>query len=472
MIFMLKNGMKWGSLIIVLFSHLALYAVRFSDVAKANCQQMDVKAGTVTLIFATDSNHFAVPKDSILKVYVSGSINDMQDMSDGYQLDQYSEDSCFYRTFTCAELSQPGNSGQPEFVFFVLMRDSSGANYYAYDQRKTQIDSCLLIYNGIPYTMILMPCGADYFTTDRAELAHRVAQAREIRPLADFNLNDSVDQHRISNFRLTPGTKNLYRSYHPFYPSNPQYDTEMQRLHWIGELAEKAKVGSDICLTGDMTYAAGQKVYFQGDSVEITIPGYYQQMIDSGHVLYVGGKAGATPSVAQCYYHSEDSMLARWIGEIIQFINDEQHPVPMLTHCAIGADRTGMICAIFAALCGADWAAISADYSETGNMKIQTYRHPNRLRYGLQRMTGLDPATCNSAQLEAAIRYHLVERMQVVTNEQIDSTVIRLTQLTPAAVESVCSQQRTGKRYDLLGREVDATHCGLTIEDGALILRP
>lgn len=450
----------------LLFVCLPGSAIRFSAEAKRNCQLMDSVAGTVTLIFATDSNHFSLPADSISGVWVSGSICNLEDSMPGYRLDQWSEDSCFYHTFTCAELEKPGNSGQPEFCFYVLKSDFADKNLYGYDLRNVKMDDRLLCYNGIPYIMILLPCGASYFTTDLDELGARCEEAKVIRPLADFDLSNPVDQHQIANFRRVPATTNLYRSYHPYYPSVPKYDTEQQRLYWVAELGRQAGIRSDISLTGNLESREGQWYICGGDSFEIVIPDYQRALIDSGNICYVGQQLGRNPSVVDCYYRSDEIFLAQYIKEVVEFMADSAHPMPTQIHCAIGADRTGMICAVIATLCGADWQSVVADYEETGNMKIQTYRHANRLRYAMTRMTGVDPDRCTSAQLAAAIRSHLVDTMAVLTHDQIDRMVARLQTSNPTSVEQNNVDRYSDRCYDALGRSADQNSRGLIICNG------
>lgn len=457
---------KYFFLFLLLLASLPGSAIRFSAEAKRNCQQMDSVAGTVTLIFATDSLHFSLAPDSILGVWVSGSICNLEDSMPGYRLDQWSEDSCFYHTFTCAELEKPGNSGQPEFCFYVLKSDSTDKNMYGYDLRRVKMDDHLLCYNGIPYIMILMPCGASYFTTDMDELRARCEEAKVIRPLADFDLLNPIEQHQISNFRQVPGTVNLYRSYHPYYPSNPKYDTEQQRLYWVAELARQAGIRSDISLTGNLENSEGQWYVCGGDSFEIVIPDYQRALIDRGNVCYVGQALGRNPSVVDCYYRSDEIFLAQYIKEVVEFIADSTHPMPMQIHCAIGADRTGMICAVIATLCGADWQSVVADYEETGNMKIQVYRHANRLRYALTRMTGVDPDRCTSAQLAAAIRSHLVDAVGVLTHSQIDQMISRLVSSNSTSVATIEADKDSDNCYDALGRPVNRDSKGLIICSG------
>lgn len=457
-------------LLILLLCNLSAWAVRFPQQAIRDCYMVDSVNHTVTIIFAPDSipmcSYDSIPlstfSDSIKYVSIYGPMTDYTYRRPAYYLDERGEDGSYYHTFTYEEVERPGNSGQPEFTFIIDMKDDSTYFYIWPDTvGENAVDKRLMFYNGIPCVMLTMPGGIPYLSTDRDELYQRSLIAREIRPLSDYNFADSVDQYRIANFRPVPGAVGFYRSYHPFYPSM-YHETEEQRLYWVGELGGQLGIKSDICLTGNMESHAGQYYHYEEDSFLITIPPFYQAIIDSSRVCYVGGGGGL--SVAECYYRTESPLVAQWLAEMVRFINDTIHPMPMLIHCAIGADRTGMFCAIIESLCGQDWSTIVADYMATGDMRVQTYRHPNRLRYGLIRMTGLDPATCTSAQLTAAIRHHLVETTDVLTHEEIDWMVQRLTTSAPAGLESInasiCSQEETC--YDLWGRR-------MTMQQGVVI---
>lgn len=438
----------------------------FPDSAIRNCQLVDCDARTVTLIFAPERIEMPFPADSIKEVYVYGSITEYGDWWPGYQLDHINEQGCYYHTFSYDELSRPGNSGQPEFLFLVALTDDSTAYAIVPDTIGPHaIDRRRIFVNNETWVLITYPDGAEYFTTDLDELYARCQEAQCVRPLMDYNLTDSIDQHRICNFRLTPGTRNLYRSYHPYYPDKPQYDTEIERLYWVAELARQVGIRSDITLSSNKVSKVGEKIATYGDdTIVVSIPDYHQTLIENGDILYVGAATGSVPSSGQCYYHSEDVYFAAWMKEVVEFIIDTIHPMPIQMHCALGADRTGMFCATIAALCGADWQTIMADYQETGNMKIQTYRHPNRLRYAMQRLTGLDPDRCTTAQLSAAIRAHFVT-MGVLTDEQMDRMVARLNEtVVPTAIPSVSVQQNSDS-YDILGRSVYPER-GILIRNG------
>jgi len=445
---------------------MSVGAVRFSDEAKRNNQWADSVNRTLTLVFCIDTAHYDIPYDSIRALYAWGSMSEYKDAVASCRMTDFSEDSCFYITFTYDEIARPGDSGQPEFEFYLELIDSTTWYVTPDTVGPCSVDRRLLFYNGITPVLIVLPDGPEYMTTNLDTLYARSLVARAIKPLKDYDLTDSADQHKISNFRLTAGTTNLYRSYHPYYPSLAKRDTEAERLHWVSEMASQAGVRSAISLTGSLAYLEGQSYVCAGDTYTIAIPPYYQSMTDSGNVCNINISSNV------CYYHPDEAGFAQCMQQLVTFMIDERHPMPMQIHCAIGADRTGVVCAVVSALCGADWPSIMRDYAATSDMMVQTYRHPNRIRYVFRKMTGLNPDQCTSDELAAAIRSHLVNRMRVLSNEQIDRMVTRLTSSTPTSVLETGSSPRGVNSYDLLGREVDKTYRGLVIEGGALIWRP
>lgn len=433
-------------------------AITFPEKAKNNFQLADSVNKTITLILPVDRAHCPIPSDSIRAVYTWGTVSEFKDSVSSCRVTDFSEDSCYYKVYSYSEIARPGDSGQPEFGFEVVVDDTTDYLFTPDKDGPTACDTALLCYSSYNLVMALLPGGPDYMTTDRNELLSRQNEAREIRPIIDYDLTDSIDQHRISNFRPVSGTCGLYRSYHPYYPTQRKMDSEAERVHWAGELGQQAGVRSVLCLTSDLSRYADST--YVCDSVEyvISIPEYYRAAMDSGHVAYVGASA------TQCYFHTGEARFAGYMRDVVQFIADTVHPLPMQVHCAIGADRTGVICAVISVLCGASWQDIQENYRATSDMKVRTYRHPNRIRYALQQLTGLNPDHSTIPQLAAAIRYHLVDEMQVLTNAEIDAMVSRLTEGVHTGISSVNIFVDTPcKVYDLLGRKVESTTPGVQI---------
>lgn len=441
-----------------LFGSLSAMAITFSEQAKANNQLADSVNQTLTLIFPIDTAHYNIPKDSIAAVYVWGSASDYKNAIAACKMTDFSEDSCYYKTYTYEDIARPGDSGQPEFEFYTQLTNGDVVYYTPDMMRHPAYDEPLMFYNSVTPVLVLLPGGPDYLQTNLDELRERGEVAREQRALSDYDLTDSIDQYRISNFRRVPGTYNLYRSYHPYYPSIRNHDTEVERLQWVAILAEEVGIKSDICLTGDLSNRVGETFVCAGDTHVITIPTYLQTIMEEGHTCYIEA------STSQCYYYTDGDRFAEYIQRVVQFIADENTPLPIQIHCALGADRTGVVCAVLSALCGADWESIAEDYYATTYMRLQMYRHPNRLIYALQRMTGLRADKCTNLQLVAAIRHHLVNEKQVLTDEQINRMVQRLTLPIQTSLESVNIDVENNIYYDILGRPVTSDYSGVIIK--------
>lgn len=435
--------------------------VTFSTTEKNNCYKLDTLNEQITFIFSTSSKRFNIAKSDVSKVYVYGSISVWSKEDEGYRLGNYSSDGCFYRTLSFREVERVGNCGLPEFMFHVLKTDGSSYDVRSHSSWEGGIDSRLVFDNKM---VVSMPW------EDMDEIAERWQYAKYVKPLAEWDLTDSLEQARISNFRRVPGTQHLYRSYHPFDPTRAKYDTEVQRLNYVRHFAEQFGIQSDIALSGDMTSHAGSTYSCGGNTYTITIPAYYQSIIANNNVLYVGTQNGHTPDFNNAIYYSDGERFAQWIKETVEFIIDDAHPVPFQIHCALGADRTGAFCATIASLCDANWEDISYDYYRTSELRVEEYRHPNTIRYCLRHMCGVDPATDPS--FNEAVKQHFIQGGWL-TAEQIAALKAKLnSQDKPTAIEyqitddplsgtkkviknGVLYIERNGKIFDARGSRVE-----------------
>ena len=410
----------------------------FATKDKNNCYFIDADKQEITFIFSTSDKRFNINRSDIRKVYVYGSITAWENAEEAYRLNGYSDDGCYFRTFPLSAVEAVGNSGQPEFLFHVIKSDGTDFTTKSSSSWQGGIDYRLLFKNGGGENMIVA-----FPDDDLDEIYARNLEAQDVRPLAQWDLTKEEQQCQISNFRCVPATKHLYRSYHPFDPSRPEYDTEERRLYWVAENAQKAGIACDIALSGDMTSHAGQNYSCGGHTYQITIPAYYQTIIANNRVLYVGTANGHTPSYNHAIFHSDGERFAQWIQETVQFILADEHPVPFQIHCALGSDRTGAFCAVIASLCGAEWEAIAADYEATSNLKVNEYRHRNCIRYCLRHLCGVDPAT--DTHFNEAVAAHFVNGGWLTT-EQIELLKAKLNPGGSTDIESVGQAEKTGKR--------------------------
>lgn len=434
--------------------------INFDYTEKNNCQKLDTTAELVTLIFSTSSRRFNVNMDDIERIYVNGSISMWNSSDPKYILPVRSSDGCFFGTFRIRDLQRRGNSGQPEFVYRVVKKDGSDYTCRAYSEWESGIDERLIFENNGQNMLILFP------GDDLTEIAKRKEVAKYIKPLSEFCLYDSTDIAHLTNFRRVPATKHLYRSYHPYKPDRAQYDTEHERMVRLAQLGAQYGIHSDIALSGNETGKAGNKYTCGGIEYTITIPTYYQPIINNNDVLYVGTANGHTPDYISAVFRTNDTLFGQWMQEVVRFIGDDAHPAPFQIHCSLGADRTGAFSATLAALCGASWEEIAADYHQTSNLQIQEYRHPNCVRYELYLLTGewpenFTPTNKAGLTLGEAVAKHFIDE-GYLTQEEIDRAVKKLTESLPTAIESLTTDFQSTKyltsegvrigKYDLLGR--------------------
>ncbi|MCQ2310354.1 MAG: tyrosine-protein phosphatase [Paludibacteraceae bacterium] len=391
----------------------------FSTEEKNRCYAISPKDSTVTFIFSTSNKRFNIPESDITRVYVYGSITMWSEKNEPYRLNRLSDDGCLYRTLPFSMLDKIGSSGQPEFIFWVQKKDGSEFAAHHNAGWGDYFDKRYLFVNNSENMVVAMP------GDDINEIYERCLYAQHTATLSDFNFSSTSDQLRIANFRRVPGTRNLYRSYHPYSPSHQQYETEERRLHYVAKCAEKAGIRSDIALSGDETKSVGKTYTCGGKQYTVTMPDYYQKIIDNGNVLYVGTRNGHTPDFNTALYESDGARFAEWIQEVVEFILDDAHPVPFEIHCAIGADRTGAFSETLGALCDATWDELARDYSATSEMRIQEYRHINMMRKCIKNMCGVDPAT--NPSFNEAVKRHFIEG-GYLRQSQIDSLKLKLNQ--------------------------------------------
>lgn len=352
----------------LLFCSTLAFALTPTEAEKKRCYIENATDSTITFLYPMGTGYFSQGTYSALYVY--GSMNGWgQDARYKMELDAAS--NCYFVTLKWDVMNIPGNSGHPEFKFY---RNGSWVD------NPSWMDTQYRFAGG---NLIVV-----FSYENMAEVQAQSAFAKVVRPLSSFDLTDSVDQHKISNFRRVPGTTCLYRSYHPYHAYRAQYDTEHMRLTWIDSLATRAGIQNDICLSEN---ESGKMNSYTCGGVKYTekIPAYYQNIIANNGVLYVGTQNGKTPSYNDVYFNSTGKLFGQWVAEVVDFIIDPAHPGPFQIHCALGTDRTGVFSATLAALCGATWQEVSDDYQYTNNMQIEEYRDKGILAYSFRKMCGV-----------------------------------------------------------------------------------
>ena len=285
----------------------------------------------------------------------------------------------------------PGNTGFPEFRFFGL---SSKSNTLLIDKpsfKKYSFNENRLIFK----------------TAEGMEEINRLnTQLVFKKSLSDFDLNCPACRADISNVRLVPGTKCLFRGYNPFKRSKSEFDTEDERLSLVQKAYEIYGIRSDITLNG-----------YEGASVAAgeSMPDVIKNIEKEDNRLCVNIDYNLV------YFHPDAVDFSCAMRNIALFIIS--HPGPFYIHCRLGSDRTGVTCAVLAALCGASWKEIAYDYERTSNMGIAEYRNRRLLQYSLTKMLGRNPA--DSKDLAYLVQSYFIKE-NILTMAEIKSLIDKL----------------------------------------------
>lgn len=298
-------------------------------------------------------------------VYVSGSFNGWTNTADSSwkMKRKVSRNSVYFELQKPArEVMVPGNTGYPEFRFYGLSPETSHfltekqiCDEFSFEKNKLILQS----------------------KDEISDIADAKSAFEAEKKLSDFDPECPACRAEISNVRLVPGTKSLYRGYNPFKRSRGELDTEDLRIALVQKAFEVFGIKSDITLNG----YEGANVLF-GESV----PEVIKEIEKENNRLCINIDYNLV------YFHSDAFDFSDALRKIGLFMIE--HPAPFYIHCRLGSDRTGVISAVFAALCGASWDDIARDYEKTSNMGIGEYRNRRLLQYSLEKMIGKNPAHC------------------------------------------------------------------------------
>lgn len=386
----------------------------------------DEEEGTITFMY--DPATWGETKDNVKSLVVVGSFTATYDPktkkwvenTDDFTLSWNNEFGVFSLTVPREKVMRPGYSGQPEYKFYK--------NGRAEDSYPSTMPEKYIFGSSTKPMMILFKSDGE----DRlSELENNKKQASTLKKLSDFNTSSDEDLHKIANFRQIPRATAVYRSYHPFYPTNEKTETEQLRIESVQKFATAVGIKSDINLCNDRTPKQGNTItYYNGTVYTVAIPEYYNKIIQNNSVLYMGdaedGRTGNgyIPNAKLVYYHSHSEIFGQWVKQLIGFINDSNNSAPFQIHCEIGVDRTGVFCAVLAGLCGATWQEIQADFVSSNNMGIGEFRDGRMLKYSFENMLGVSDISAVNIKNEL---YKHFTNGGYVTTAELDAAVKKLT---------------------------------------------
>ena len=351
--------------------------------------------------------------EEVRSAYVCGSFTGWIELSD-FCMKNSPSLSLHYLAVPFEKLRETGNSGHPEYKFCIngLYVSLAGKDFILSPYVFPSFDKNLMvIFNG----------------ENLEEIEKQNLLAGTVKSLADFDLSSRSGQEEISNFRLVPGTKKLFRSFHPFYSTGGRcsiFETEKKRIEIAQKLAVEAEIKSDINLTDDYTLFAGNEInWYDGTCSKVEIPQFYQRIIDSKSVCNVKSASGITPSYEYVYMNPRNPLFSEWMRLIVEFIIDDAHEAPFMIHCAIGTDRTGVFSAILGAVCGADWNEVSCDYEKTNRLGILEFRSRTMLAKSFQRLLGVEDVSKIKSLKAALWKYFTSETFEgepILTKNQLE----------------------------------------------------
>ncbi len=280
------------------------------------------------------------------------------------------------------KIKVPGNSGQPEFRFIINGQHPLDAQhdlplkYKFYDGH----------HDGYKNTIL--------FTADKADKIKKINHR-----FTSYKTNYN-SQQELANFRPVPvgqaKANTLYRSYHPFIPSKPDHPREKERLQTVQQLIKHNNINSIVNLSDT------------GPEIPQLLPKYQQIIDDNKNIIFVNQHH----NYDIYYYSTHNQEFTQLLQKIAFFILN--HQPPFLIHCRIGTDRTGVISAILAALCGVNWSTIIADYKKSNKTGIKEYRDEKLLKYTFSQLL---EGPCKPQTLNQKITSYFQQEVNLTAQE-------------------------------------------------------
>ncbi len=355
------------------------------------------------IVFVFDASRYGIKTPK--RVFLEGSFNGWSKKNSSWELEKYKYSNWTYEC-NLEDVMVPGNSGFPEFKFYVIAEVEYEVRIVeATSIRKKDEVMEPAMPNPFPgfimatNSLILLPTGNPTVVIENTKTAEK------LKKLKKFNLENPADVATISNFRLVPGTTKLFRGYHPYKISRPNYDTEEKRISLVNKQLKDNGVKSIITLSGD------ESIDVKKEKISV----YVSDIRQVGNQLFIKTNYNTV------YYASNSREFGNMMADVIRFIGS--HPGPYYVHCRLGTDRTGVVSANLAALCGASWEEIAADYQKTNEMGIKEFRDYRLLQYSFEKMLGKKISEIEDLQKEVS-GYYLREKF--ITQSELDSLVNNL----------------------------------------------
>ena len=212
----------------------------------------------------------------------------------------------------------------------------------------------VVAYPGYPYIKVCINSGADLWDvaalseTDYAEISlaepAKYLDIQEVRNLEYLDDRERFESDEMfGNFRCVNVTgireNVLYRAASPC-------NNEHNRAPYVNDLIETAGVACIVNLAD-----TEEKITNYIHAEDFDSP-YFYSLYESGKVILLGLNMNYGSEVFR-------TKLVKGLTEMASYDG------PYLVHCTEGKDRTGFVCILLEALCGADFEEIKDDYMTT-----------------------------------------------------------------------------------------------------------
>lgn len=269
-----------------------------------------------------------------------------------------------------------GDSVDVEFSNGYSLKDIPYFNGYYVDPG----EALLISYPGYKYVKVSLNYGEDVWKlgklddsmTASVKLVER-GKYLDIQKARDIHYYDDRENYPsdevFANFReVTAG--NISKG--TFYRSASPCDNQHNRAPYVDRLIEKAEVGCILDLADDVKKI---EKYISKDDFD---SGYFLELYSDGKVI---------PLAMSMNFYSDDftSKLADGLRRMASLKG------PYLVHCTEGKDRTGFVCMILEALCGATYSEIVDDYMITYDNYYEINPEKDNEKYELIRDKNLIP---------------------------------------------------------------------------------
>lgn len=363
------------------------------------------------------------------RVEFNSGINDVDGFSGKKSSFQKDETGIWFTVISYNDLRGPNQSGQPTYQ--IVLDDTKVFNC-AEKLKENNLDGYVYVKYNNKDAAISLPV-IIFEAQNKNAVTKSLENEKKELLIKDFDFSKEEDQKKVANFRAVPGTTSLFRSYHPYNNSKSIFQTEPYRLYYVAKLAEKYGIKSDIQVGGESSVETKTIDVFDGEKIVTVsnyLPEYYKQIVKNDNVFFLYKESKNKWSYDIGYFNVTDKEtnakeFACYMGLMIKFINS--HPGPYQTHCSIGTDRTGTTCGIFAAMCGASYPELEADYCSSQNMGIYEYRGQGCIRYVMEEFLRVDNIS-DPAQVPD-LQKAVIDRLTTygnVTAEEVNTCIERL----------------------------------------------